>query len=316
MNMDKILPSSLTIGCVIPTYQAEHHLIKCLSPLIQSPLKPSVLVIDSSSKDATVEIAQSLGAKTFVIPPSEFNHGTTREKARLLLGTDIVCMLTQDAYLADKDALSHLVAPLIDNQAKVSYARQIPHHNASFFEAFPRLYNYPKTSQLRGIEDASKYGVYTFFCSDSCAAYCNSALNEIGGFEETLLGEDTVAAAKLLRKGYKIAYCAEALVYHSHKYSLWEEFKRSFDTGLARKNYASLIACKSSDAKRGYGYVQSMMAKLIKTDPGLMPYAFAHAAAKWGGYQLGKKSTKAPTWFKKTFSSQKFYWTSNAYLNR
>lgn len=300
--------TNYTIGCIIPTYKAKHHLQHCLTPLIRSPLKPRILIIDSSSNDGTVELARSLGAETMVIPQSDFNHGSTREAARQKLGTEIVCMLTQDAYFSDEHMLGKLINPIIENKAKISYARQIPHKQASFFESFPRDYNYPETCQLRGIEDCHHYGVYTFFCSNSCAAYANTALDEIGGFPRVLLGEDTVATAKILQNGHKIAYCSEALVHHSHNYSLKEEFFRSFDTGLARRSYASLIACGTSDAKRGAGYVKAMIKALIKQAPWLIPYASVQTLAKWTGYTLGSRSINAPLWFKRALSSQKYYW--------
>jgi rhamnosyltransferase len=297
-----------SVGCVILTYQAKAHLKKCLTPLLNSPLRPRILVVDSSSTDGTVDMAEDLGVETKVIPQSAFNHGTTREMARQFLNTDIVCMLTQDAYLSDSEALSHLIAPLVTSQAAIAYAKQIPHPGASFFEAFHRAYNYPNQSQLRSIHDTRQYGVYTFFCSDSCAAYSNAALNEIGGFEEVLLGEDTVATAKILRNGHKIAYVAESIVYHSHRYSLWQEFCRSFDTGLARERYASLIRCEGGDRQRGVDYIKTMFSKLIKEKPWLFPYAVAYTAAKWSGYQIGKRSISAPIAFKHALSSQKFYW--------
>lgn len=297
-----------SIGCVVLTYQAEHHLSSCLQPLIDSPLQPRILVVDSSSRDGTVEMARSFGVETLVIPQTDFNHGRTREMARRILNTDIVCMFTQDAYLSDKDALGHLVAPLLSCKAQVAYARQLPRPGASFFEAFARHYNYPAQSQLRSIADVPRYGVYTFFCSDSCAAYSNVALDEIGGFDDVLLGEDTVAAAKLLHRGHRIAYVAEALVYHSHNYSLWEEFSRSFDTGLARRSYASLLERGGSDAKRGMEYFKVMFGILVKSKPWLLPYALAHITAKCAGYYIGKKSEKAPVAFKRALSSQKFYW--------
>jgi rhamnosyltransferase len=299
---------SKTIGCAILTYKAKHHLKKCLPPLLNSPLKPKVLVVDSSSNDGTAELAASLGAETLIIPQTQFNHGKTRELARNALDTDIVCMFTQDAYLVNEKSLALLVAPIIEDKAKISYARQIPHPGASFFEAFPRHYNYSSTSQLRGLNDSHQYGAYTFFCSNSCAAYDNEALNLIGGFTEVLLGEDTLATAKILRHGHKIAYCADALVYHSHDYTLKEEFLRSFDTGLARKGFADLIACGGSDEKRGVGYVKEMILQLSKTAPWLLPYACAHVLAKWSGYKIGSYSTNAPKWFKRLLSSQKYYW--------
>lgn len=301
--------SSPTIGCAILTYKGKHHLPHCLTPLINSPLKPRVLVIDSSSNDGTLELAKALGAETVEIPQKVFNHGTTREMARKLLQTDIVCMLTQDAYLINNDALYHLVNPIVNNHSKIAYARQIPHKGASFFESFPRNYNYPATSHVRGFEDRHHYGAYTFFCSDSCAAYSNEALEEIGGFDEALLGEDTVAAAKILRKGHKIAYCAEAIAYHSHNYTLKEEFQRSFDTGIARKGYAAIIDTGNSDTSRGKKYAQEMLLQLVKNTPWLLPYAVAHLVVKWTGYKIGTLSTNAPLWFKKQLSSQKYYWS-------
>lgn len=300
--------TSPTIGCLIPTYKAKNHLKHCLTPLINSPLKPRIIVIDSSSNDGTVELAESLGAETVVIPQVEFNHGTTREMGRKLLGTDIVCMLTQDAYLSDEKALEMLVTPIIENKAKIAYARQVPHKQAKFFESFPRLYNYPAQSQLRSISDCRQYGVYTFFCSNSCAAYSSTALDEIGGFEKVLLGEDTVATAKILRKGHKIAYCADAIVHHSHNFTLGEEFRRSFDTGLAREGFAELIECGSSDTKRGADYMKAMVFELAKTAPWLLPYAFAHGASKWSGYKIGTMSVQAPAWLKRALSSQSYYW--------
>lgn len=300
-----------SIGIVVLTLNAQHHLERCLSPFLHSPLKPRILVVDSSSSDETVETAERLGVETLVIPRAEFNHGLTREKARKYLNTDIVVMLTPDAYAVDNNVLGHLIKPLIENQAVgVAYARQIPHDGAGFFEAFPRHFNYPSQSHIRGIEDVSKYGVYTFFCSNSCAAYVNAKLDEIGGFRSVLHGEDTVAVSELLRKSYKVAYVAEALVHHSHRYTLAQEFRRYFDTGFARKSYAKLLDCGSTDGYRGGTYVRAMVKHLFKEKPYFLPYAFMQTLVKWLGYRIGRSSTNAPIWFKKALSSQEHYWNN------
>jgi rhamnosyltransferase len=189
-----------TVGVAILTLNAQSHLSHCLSPLLKSPLNPRVLVVDSSSTDLTVGVAREMGAETLLIPREEFNHGLTREKARKHLNTDIVVFLTPDAYACDDQMLNQLVQPIVNDQAAAAYARQLPHQGAGFFEAFPRHFNYPSESHIRGIEDIHQYGVYTFFCSNSCAAYSNQKLDEIGGFRSVLLGEDTVAIAELLHK--------------------------------------------------------------------------------------------------------------------
>jgi rhamnosyltransferase len=309
------MPEHPTVGIAILTLNAEKHLPHCLPPLLASSLMPRILVVDSSSIDNTVKIAKEMGVETLTIKQTDFNHGTTREAARKQLATDIVVMLTQDAYALNGSMLNKLIQPIVKGIAAVSYARQIPHEKAGFFASFARSFNYPDTSQLRRLSDIETYGAYTFFCSDSCAAYSNSALDEIGGFSPVLFGEDTVAVAKLLHRDYAIAYVAEAVVRHSHEYTLLEEFRRHFDIGMSRKEHALLLNT-SQDSVRGRQYVAQMCQHLWKKHPFLLPYAFVQTAIKWSGYRFGQMSLQAPVWLKKMFSSQKFYWSSKAFLQK
>ncbi len=297
-----------SVGVAVVTYQAEQHIEKCLTPWLRSPLKPRVLVVDSSSTDATAEKARALGAEVVVIPKEEFNHGLTREKARCLLGTSIVVFLTQDAYAVDEGVLERLINPLVKKQASVAYARQLPREGANLLEAFPREFNYPNDSHIRGWEDRETFGTYTCFCSNSCAAYLNGALDEVGGFAHVLLGEDTLSTAQLLKRGHRVAYVAEAHVKHSHRYGLSEEFRRHFDTGLYRKRHRQLLSEFGSDDRRGVVYTRKLLKRLGKEKPALIPYAVLQTAVKWGGYRLGRLSVKSPSWFKKLCSSQRFYW--------
>jgi len=304
----------LTIGVVIPTYCAAHHLEYCLPQVLASPLKPSVLIVDSSSKDNTVDLAQKMGAETLVIPQKEFNHGATRELARKHINTDIVVMMTQDAYPESSDFLQHLVTPLSEGKASVSYARQVPRKGADFFEAFPRQFNYPDKSQIRSIEDLETYGSYTFFCSNSCTAWFNAALDEIGGFFPTLVSEEHFAAAQLLEKGHRIAYVAESVVYHSHRYSLLQEFQRYFDIGYARRLYIKkgkeLFFHSRQDKKHGSQLVKAMLKELKAKKPLAIPYAILQIAAKYFGYKIGTIGPKLPVKIARLLSGQNYYWSS------
>ena len=305
-----------SIGVALITHNAKHHLPHCLPPLLGSSLRPKVLVVNSSSSDGTCEEAKKLGAEVLLVSRASFNHGSTRDLARRALGTEIVVMMTPDAYAATDDLLEKLIAPLIEKKASVSYARQLPHKNAPFFEAFPRHFNYPEKSQLRSLSDVKEHGVYTFFCSNSCAAYVNEALEEVGGFPSVLLGEDTVVVSRLLHLGHKIAYVSDAKVHHSHDYSLIQEFKRSFDTGLARKSYRNLLALGGKDTDRGKKYVKALLKEIALNQPAHLPYAAVQVCARWLGYRLGERSFKAPLWWKKKLTSQDFYWTSDDYKYR
>lgn len=300
-----------SIGVVFITHNSKHHLPHCLPPILKSKLKPRVLVVNSSSNDGTVELAKEMGAETLVIPRREFNHGITRELARKHLQTEIVVFMTPDAYPKDENLLEPLVAPLQNNGVSLAYARQIPHKGADFFEAFPREFNYPEMSHIRSKVDLSQYGCYTFFCSNTCAAYLNRALDEIGGFKPSLFGEDTIAATKLIANNHRIAYVAEAVVHHSHSYSLKQEFQRHFDIGLSRKKEAALFSIAGRVEKRGTAYFGKMIKTLFLKNPLLIPYAILQCSVKFLGYQIGRRSLNAPLWFKKKLSSQDFFWSSD-----
>jgi len=307
-----------SVGVVFVTHCAKRHLPKCLPPILKSPLSPKVLVMNSSSHDGTVECARELGADTFVIPRKEFNHGASREKARQRLGgCDIVVMMTPDAYAVHCDMLTHLVSPIASGEASLSYARQIPHDEAGIFEKIPREFNYPPESHVRSFADREAYGVYTIFCSNSCAAYLNSALDEVGGFAPALIGEDTFTAAKLLRKGHKIAYAADAVVKHSHTYGLRQEFQRHFDTALARSWNRELFEDLAADEERGREFFMYLLKRLAQRSPHLIPYGLIQTGVKYLGYRLGKISGPAPLWVKKLCSSQDFYWNQySRYVTR
>ena len=298
----------LSIGVVVVTYEARNVLEKCLAPLRSSPLRPEILVVNSSSSDGTVEEAHRLGVAVWIIPRGSFDHGATREAARRRLGTDIVVMLTPDAHACDAGFLERLVEPLIDGRAAVSYARQIPRADADPIERFSREFNYPAESQLRGIEDWQRYGSYTHFCSNSCAAWRNRALDLIGGFKRTLVSEETVAVAELLELGERVAYVAEAHVVHSHASGILSDFRRQFDVGYARAAFRDKLLAREADERRGVRYARALLAHLRAHAPLWIPYALVHMAGRYLGYRLGMLGRWLPRAVSALSSNQDFFW--------
>jgi rhamnosyltransferase len=296
------------IGVVIVTHRARDLLEGCIGPLRASPLAPRILVVNSTSRDGTVEAARALGAETWVIPRHSFNHGRTRELARRRLGTPIVVMLTPDAHAQGPEFLQLLTAPIRAGAASIAYGRQVPRAGADAIEEFNRAFNYPAQSHIRSIDDWPRYGAYTHFCSNSCAAWRSAALDEVGGFPETLVSEETIATAALLERGHRIAYVAEARVRHSHGSGLLADFRRQYDTGYARRRFRHLLLAREPDEARGLAYARSLMVYLAETSPGLLPYAALHTAARYAGYRLGMGGARLPRRINALLSGQDYYW--------
>jgi rhamnosyltransferase len=299
------------VGVVVVTHRAATLLPRSLPPVLEAPIPKRVLVVNSSSGDGTVEVARELGAETLVLPRNQFNHGATREIARRHLGTAVVVMMTPDAVATGPMVLPRLVAPILSGRAAVSYARQIPRQGAGVIESFGRQFNYPPRSEIRDPSRISSLGAYSFFCSNSFAAWSSGALDEVGGFPTVLTNEDAICAARMMRRGYSIAYVADAVVEHSHAYSIMDEFRRSFDAGYERSRHRQLLFAEAGDEGTGRRYFAQILRHVIRHKPYLVPVVVANMAARYAGYKIGVRSRCMPARIAALMSSQDYYWNFN-----
>ena len=60
------------------------------------------------------------------------------------------------------------------------------------------------------------------------------------------------------------------MVYHSHDYSLWQEFKRMFDTGYVRAERPWLDIEAGTATKRGLEFSKKLFSMLAKNNPFLI----------------------------------------------
>jgi len=301
----------IEVGLIVPTLNAGKLWESWLKALEQQTRKPDfLLLIDSSSSDDTVALARAQGFNVQVIPKSEFNHGGTRQFGVTLLSTmDVIVFLTQDALLANPNAIELLLATFDDPRVGAAYGRQLPHDNASPIAAHARLFNYPAESQLRSLEDRKSFGIKTVFISNSFAAYRYNALMQAGGFPvDTIMNEDTYVAGKMLLSGWKVAYCPDAQAHHSHNYSFVDEFKRYFDIGVFHTQTAWLQKTFGGASGEGLRFVVSELRYLLKHAPTLIPSALLRTGLKWLGFKLGALHQSLPEIMLKSFSLHKTYW--------
>ncbi len=74
-----------------------------------TPWPFEVVVVDSGSRDGSVECARQRGVRVELIPAAEFGHGRTRNYLASLSRGDFLVFITQDARPADAHWLRHLV---------------------------------------------------------------------------------------------------------------------------------------------------------------------------------------------------------------
>jgi rhamnosyltransferase len=299
------------VAVIIPTCNAAKHWKDLSGGLGRQGLAAAqVLIVDSSSDDGTRELAAADGYQVFRIDRCSFNHGGTRKLAlELVPWAQVVVYLTQDAVLATPDAVDLLLSAFKDSCVAAAYGRQLPRSGAGPIEAHARLFNYPPQGDVRDYESRHALGIKAAFMSNSFAAYRVNELQEVGGFpSEVIMAEDAMVAGRLLLAGWKTAYVAEARVYHSHPFSIGEEFRRYFDTGVYHRQESWLRERFGEPSGEGKRFVLSEIGFLVPRHLYLLPYALLRTIAKAIGYHLGlHKSALGRRWSKK-LSYHKSYW--------
>ncbi|MFX3632150.1 MAG: glycosyltransferase family 2 protein [Candidatus Pristimantibacillus sp.] len=307
------LRENCRISVIIPTLNAGSEFAGLLERLHKQTLLPhEIIIIDSASDDGTVELARSAGAKVLNVLRSEFDHGGTRNMAAGQASGNILVFMTQDALPYNEFLLQALVEPLLtDEQTAYAYARQIAYPDANAIERLAREVNYPLQSSVKSREDVPNLGIKTFFCSNVCSAIRRDIFNDMGRFTAPVIfNEDLFMAAKcILDGGYKVAYAAEASVYHSHQYSVKQQFKRYFDNGVSMR-LNEWITQYSAVGKAGSNLVRTQLNGLIKQRQWvLIPRLIIESAAKLLGYKLGLNYRKLPVSLRLRFSMHRLIWT-------
>jgi len=305
----------MKFSVVIPTYNGGSVWKKCADSISSQSIKPeAVYVIDSSSSDKTVDTAISRGFKVKVISSDDFNHGGTRNSAANdLYDTEVLVFLTQDAILSSVFSLSKIIAYFEEDEKVVAVCgRQLPHDDANPLAIHARLFNYPEESCVKSASDIPMLGIKTAFMSNSFAAYRSKVFFELGGFpENTILAEDMYLTAKMIRAGYKVVYCAEAAVKHSHNYTPWQEFQRYFDIGVFHACEPWIREQFGGAGGEGIRFLRSELTFLWKKAPLWIPRSLITSACKLFGYKLGQQYRKLPWSWCSSFSMYKSYWLQN-----
>ena len=221
------------IDIICPLYNAEEY-IEGLhkSFLMQKKVKINkIRYVLTESKDMTEKYLIDNGIWYRKIKKSEFSHSLSREKEALESDSDILVFVTQDVVIDDELWLYNLVKDIGDNGIVAAYSRQLTKYNN--IEKYTRESNYPAVSKVVSKDDIPKLGLKTFFFSDASSAIDAKIFKKLNGYDGKVLptNEDMYIAYKIINNGYKIKYCAESVVHHSHNFTLKEVYKRYKLTG-------------------------------------------------------------------------------------
>lgn len=310
MKMEK--KRKIIIDAVIPVYHPGKEfteLLKRLSSQSRSLNKIILMNTGEAPWKEKIETEYPL-CEVHLLKKEEFDHGGTRHRAAELSDADYLLFLTQDAMPSDDRMVENLFNMFSkDEKIKAVYGRQLPNENCREIEKYTRSFNYPENSKIKSKEDLETMGIKTFFCSNVCAMYEKETYDRLGGFtRRTIFNEDMIYAGGLIKKGYKVAYAAEAKVIHSHNYNAREQFHRNFDLAVSQADHPEIFAGIRSE-KEGVKLVLGTAKHLLKIGkPWLLIPLVTTSAGKILGYKFGQNYRRLSKSFILKCTMNQSYW--------
>jgi glycosyltransferase involved in cell wall biosynthesis len=186
-----------------------------------------IILVDSGSTDATVSIAQHMGAKILSIKKEEFSFGKALNLGCFAAKGDFLIFASAHVYPVFADWIQKLITPFTNPAIALVYGGQTGNNLTHFSEQEVFKKWFPKESNL---------DQKTPFCNNAnCAIRKDLWLEQ--HYDETLTGlEDLDWANKIINKGFKIAYQAEAVIVHVHEESTNQIKNRYRREAIALKN--------------------------------------------------------------------------------
>jgi cellulose synthase/poly-beta-1,6-N-acetylglucosamine synthase-like glycosyltransferase len=219
------------VSILIPAFNEEKvidRLLQRIATFTYPKDKLQVIVIDDSSSDKTGEIADNYKNKYSFI---EVVHRSAREGRRgkasamnqgfkFAKGEIILCF---DAdYCPQKNIVEKLTQPFIDPMVGAVQGRVVvlnePQNLVTRLVALERIGGYRVDQEAR-----DKLNLITQF-GGTVGGFRRSVLEELAGWDESTLAEDTDLTFRIYLAGYKIRYCVSAECYEEAVDS-WKSYR-------------------------------------------------------------------------------------------
>lgn len=252
------------ISVVVPVYNAEHTIDRCLSALADQTWPRAdyeIIVVDDGSSDETRTRVQAhdqvrLVPRTHAGPARARNLGAQQAQGDILLFTDADCAPA-------RDWIERMVAPF-DDPETVGVKGAYLTDQRELVARFAQL-------EYEVKYDRMARHLYIDFIDTYAAGYRRDIFLANGGFDPIFSCasvEDQEFSFRLARQGHKMVFVPDAVVYHlAHPASLWAYWRRKFRIG-----YWKVLVTRRYPAKVWHDShtPQTLKAQILLTGLGLL----------------------------------------------
>jgi rhamnosyltransferase len=281
-----------------------------------------VLVIDSGSRDGSLQFARGFQCRVEEIPPDSFGHGRTRNLGGSLTTGEFLVYITHDACPVNDYWLQNLVdaaeqAPDVAG----AFGRHIAYPDASIVTEHELELHFsgfgPQSVIVRN-DDPERYAVdvgyrqFLLFFSNNNSCLRRSVWERIP-FPVVDFAEDQIWAKTVIEAGYAKAYSPTAVVYHSHDFPILETAQRAYDESRALHRLFGYVLVPSIPRfARDFSYLVSRDAVWVLSSRRSLSEKITAlvkapllAGAKLTGRYFGAREARLPGWLARSFSRDK-----------
>ena len=220
-------PSEHKCSIVIRCYNEAAHIGKLLYGILQqTESHVEIIVVDSGSTDGTLRIAKQYPVKIVEIKPEDFSFGHSLNAGCRAASGEFILIASAHVYPIYTDWIKKILSSFKNPLIGLTYGKQIGGARTHFSEHQIFAKWFPDRSNPTQAHP---------FCNNANCAI-RRAIWEQQPYDEELMGlEDIDWARRTMRKGYLIAYDADAVVAHIHSEKPMQTFNRYRREAIALK---------------------------------------------------------------------------------
>jgi len=184
-----------------------------------------LIVIDSGSTDGSADLIRAARPAHFIqIKSSEYNPSRVLNQGMELARSEFGIFLNADATPANDGWLDPMVAALQDKNTAAVFGRQIPRPDcqAVYAHDYERCFGWDRESSY-----------WQHFFSMVSSGLRKDIWKRRGFLEKLQYSEDDEYTRWCRSQGYRVLYCPDSVVIHSHNYTPRQAYKRSFGEAKA-----------------------------------------------------------------------------------
>ena len=279
------------VSIVIRALNEAAHLPALFDGIARQTRRPEeVILVDSGSTDASVELAERFGARVVAIAPSEFTFGRALNVGCDAASGELLVFASAHIYPADEHWLERLTAPLeAHDDVVLVYGRQTGDERSAFSEVEIMRRWFPAESD----QDQD----HPFCNNANCAV--RASVRATHPYDEELTGlEDIAWAFRVQQDGYRIWYEADAAIIHVHEERFGQIVNRYRREAIAYKriyDHHRMYALEAlglfvANTARDYAAALSR-GRLLRNLWAIPQFRFAQFWGAWRGFrQVGEPS--------------------------